>query len=92
MTRISLLNALALASASSALQIPLQLPFSTPWTPKVVQVDDSGDDLPLIDSEKLQERIHSLALQKRAEVLYSIAELGTEEYGHPTRVIGSQGT
>lgn len=97
MARLSFVAALALAGTSRAgLQLPLQAPFSAPWTHEVVPVDaedaaGAGKDLPLVDSEKLQDRISSFALQERAETLYSIAKKGEEEYGHPTRVIGSQG-
>ncbi|PCH01176.1 Peptidase M28 [Penicillium occitanis (nom. inval.)] len=45
----------------------------------------------LVDSASLQNRIHADNLFDRAKVLYSIAELGTDEYNHPTRVIGSKG-
>jgi aminopeptidase Y len=46
---------------------------------------------PLIDSESLQSHLTSDNLLKRARDLYKIAELGIEEYNHPTRVIGSEG-
>lgn len=46
----------------------------------------------LVSSASLQERIHSDNLFDRAKTLYSIAQLGEDEYNHPTRVIGSKGT
>ena len=46
---------------------------------------------PIIDSESLQSHIKSDNLLKRAKHLFKIAELGIEEYNHPTRVIGSEG-
>ena len=45
----------------------------------------------MIDSEKLQESISRKSLKKRAEDFYKLAEKGEDEYGHPTRVIGSKG-
>jgi aminopeptidase Y len=45
----------------------------------------------LVSSKALQAHITSKNLLKRAEDLYKIAELGTDEYNHPTRVIGSEG-
>ncbi|EFX06467.1 aminopeptidase y precursor [Grosmannia clavigera kw1407] len=46
---------------------------------------------PLVDSESLQASIAAPQLLDRAKALYSIAQAGTSEYGHPTRVIGSAG-
>ena len=46
----------------------------------------------LVSSASLQDRIHAGNLFDRAKALYSIAELGKDEYNHPTRVIGSKGT
>ncbi|KAH8689356.1 aminopeptidase [Talaromyces proteolyticus] len=45
----------------------------------------------LISSKSLQDRIHVDNLLERANTLYSIAQLGEDEYNHPTRVIGSKG-
>lgn len=91
MARLPLLAALALTRPSSALQIPLQLPLNTPWTQSDAVAADDGEKLPLVDSETLQSRISSSVLQSRAQLLYGIAKKGEEEYGHPTRVIGSEG-
>lgn len=44
-----------------------------------------------VDSQRLEKDITSKNLLKRAKQLFKIAELGVEEYGHPTRVIGSKG-
>jgi aminopeptidase Y len=92
MARLSLVAALALTGSSSALQIPLQLPFDTPWTSHhhALTADDATK-LPLVDSETLQSKISSHTLESRSKVLYDIAKKGEEEYGHPTRVIGSAG-
>ena len=45
----------------------------------------------MVSSEDLQKDIDVKALFKRAEKLSDIADLSIEEYGHPTRVIGSMG-
>jgi aminopeptidase Y len=47
---------------------------------------------PLISTEALQDSIKTENLLARAKDLYKIAKLGEEEYNHPTRVIGSEGT
>lgn len=94
MARLSLLAALALTGTSSALQIPLQLPFQSPWSSEPESVTPPHDeikDLPLVDSETLQAQIHKFPLERRSQLFYSFAQQGEEEYGHPTRVIGSKG-
>ena len=48
-------------------------------------------DLPLIETEKLQELINEKGLRTRAEKLYNISLNSVSEYGNPTRVIGSPG-
>ena len=45
----------------------------------------------LVNTNALQADITQDNLLKRAKDLYSIAELGIDEYNHPTRVIGSKG-
>lgn len=45
-----------------------------------------------VTSDALQGLIDPDNLLRRAEQLLEIAKLGTDEYGHPTRVIGSKGT
>lgn len=52
----------------------------------------ASSKLPLVDTDELQGRIDVKNLWTRAERLYEIAKLGEEEFGHPTRVIGSKGT
>jgi aminopeptidase Y len=83
----SLISLLALSTlaASSTVQRPLQDASSS-------EAVASSKSLPLVNSTQLQGHIHSDNLLKRAKELYKIAELGTKEYGHPTRVIGSEGT
>lgn len=46
---------------------------------------------PLVDSSEIQALVEQKNLLERAEDLYHVAELSIPEYGHPTRVIGSQG-
>lgn len=46
---------------------------------------------PMVDTEKLQERIKLEDLNATAQELYHIATSSGDEYGHPTRVIGSPG-
>ncbi|KAI1824215.1 peptidase family M28 [Xylaria intraflava] len=46
---------------------------------------------PLVDTELLQASISIERLQERAEALYEIAKSSEDEFGHPTRVIGSPG-
>ncbi|PWY76092.1 Zn-dependent exopeptidase [Aspergillus sclerotioniger CBS 115572] len=48
-------------------------------------------DKPLVSSPLLQEQVKAENLLSRARHLYKIAELGQDEYNHPTRVIGSKG-
>lgn len=45
----------------------------------------------LVNSTVLEAHILGENLLKRANDLYKIAELGIDEYNHPTRVIGSKG-
>ncbi|EPE29591.1 Zn-dependent exopeptidase [Glarea lozoyensis ATCC 20868] len=82
----SLIPLLALSTivASSTVQRPLQDASSS-------EAVVSSKSRPLVNSTQLQGHIHSDNLLKRAKELYKIAELGTAEYGHPTRVIGSEG-
>lgn len=88
----SLLVAATALSGVSALQIPLnvQLPWSS-WSPSSGPSSDDLTGLPLIDTKELQSSIKAGNLETRAKELYEIAKNGEEEYGHPTRVIGSEG-
>ncbi|KAH9886796.1 Zn-dependent exopeptidase [Xylariomycetidae sp. FL2044] len=63
----------------------------TSATQKPLGEADTSRSKPLVNSEKLQSSILVENLLERAHQLYSIAELGQEQYGHPTRVIGSAG-
>ncbi|XBW37610.1 hypothetical protein QEN19_003191 [Hanseniaspora menglaensis] len=46
---------------------------------------------PTVETESLQSKITLESLNKSANALYHIAEKSVDEYGHPTRVIGSKG-
>ncbi|TVY90995.1 Aminopeptidase Y [Lachnellula willkommii] len=71
-------------AASSALQQYLHEASNS-------QTSLSSSSKPLVDSKALQDHITSDNLLKRAKKLFEIAQLGVEEYNHPTRVIGSDG-
>lgn len=77
---------LACVGAAAAGQIPLQQ--STNSQPAIDTVRKSG----LISSTALQGDIDVEKLLYRAKELSKIADLGFDEYNHPTRVIGSKGT
>jgi hypothetical protein len=81
MARILSLVALSAVVGASIIQQPLQ--------------DNSGqaviNNKHLVSSEALESHITYENLLERAKQLYKIAELGAEEYNHPTRVIGSKG-
>lgn len=78
-----LCTAFALTAEGAALQLPL-FGASEP------QIPVAGKEL--ISSSALQSQIDVGKLLNRAKHLYSIAELGSDEYNHPTRVIGSKGS
>lgn len=78
-----LCTAFALTAEGAALQLPL-FGASEP------QIPVAGKEL--IISSALQSQIDVGKLLNRAKHLYSIAELGSDEYNHPTRVIGSKGS
>lgn len=76
-----------LVLASGILAAPLQDYFSVDellWA-------DTFNSLPEIDTTSLQNLIEVSALESRAKSLYNIALTSADEYGHPTRVIGSPG-
>ncbi|KAF2810460.1 Zn-dependent exopeptidase [Mytilinidion resinicola] len=77
------LNAVFLSCATVS---ALQIPFLGPLIPQ-----NAITKKPLVSSEAIQADISSKALLKRAKELFKIAELGIDEYNHPTRVIGSKG-
>lgn len=61
-------------------------------SPSTSTSSSSSVKKPLVDTEALQDAISADNLLARAKELYEIAKLGEEEYNHPTRVIGSDGT
>lgn len=85
MMHVSVALGLSLLGGAIAAQEPL---FAAPPASLQVPVIDSKE---LVSSESIQGRIKADNLLSRAKELYSIAELGEEEYNHPTRVIGSKG-
>lgn len=47
--------------------------------------------LPEVETEALQDLVTEEGLRERAEALYNVSQKSVPEYGHPTRVIGSEG-
>ena len=84
MARFLSLIALSAFASASRIQQPLQDSSSS-------QTAINIDSKPLVSTEAIQADIKSKNLLKRAEKLFEIAQLGVDEYGHPTRVIGSKG-
>jgi aminopeptidase Y len=84
MARLSLSVALLALQGASAFQIPLLSSLQK-------QIPVAAVAKTPVTTEALQALISSDNLLKRAEHLFEIAKLGVDEYGHPTRVIGSQG-
>ncbi|KAI1193718.1 peptidase family M28 [Nemania serpens] len=78
------LGRLSLIAAISAVSAQLQKPLPS-------QSEDVLGTKPLVDTDLLQARISTDSLLKHAKALYDIAASSEEEYGHPTRVIGSEG-
>jgi hypothetical protein len=71
--------------AASIIQQPLA--ESDSGTPRIPITSSKQ----LVSSRALEAHITKENLLERAKHLYKIAELGAEEYNHPTRVIGSKG-
>ncbi|KAJ2903966.1 peptidase family M28 [Zalerion maritima] len=88
-----LVCAAAALSGASALNIDTQQqPLGGDGQARLVSDDASAIVKgKTVDSEKLQSLIKGDNLLARAEKLYEISKLGEDEYGHPTRVIGSAG-
>ncbi|KAI1182906.1 peptidase family M28 [Nemania serpens] len=84
------LGRLSLIATISAVSAQLQHPL-LPQPEDVLLVADQGTTKPLVDTELLQARISTKSLLKHAKALYDIAASSEEEFGHPTRVIGSEG-
>lgn len=101
-SRILSLAALAALGSASVIQAPLSAPDSIKDAFDDIgkTISDVGDKVmseieymkkPVVSSKALQDAIDVKVLLKRAEKLYELAELSEEDYGHPTRVIGSKG-
>ena len=80
LTTITISSALQLPLINTAANVDSQAPSTTTNGRKALANDGSLESL--ITKEKLL---------KRANDLYDIAKLSIDEYGHPTRVIGSKG-
>ncbi|KAG5981265.1 hypothetical protein E4U55_003121 [Claviceps digitariae] len=97
------LSLLVLAAGAAAMLLPAQEPLRAAHghapPPPPIEAPTGGDgdgdgdvaSTPLINTEGLQGRIKVGNLWARAEKLYGLAKQGVDEYGHPTRVIGSKG-
>ncbi|KAG7191589.1 uncharacterized protein KQ657_002984 [Scheffersomyces spartinae] len=101
------LLATTLAAVGSAAPPPQQLVLglveeslglNVPFKGEPVELDQSNLPnfwdywrKPFIDTEQLQALITESGLRSRAETLFNISKGSIGEYGHPTRVIGSQG-
>ncbi|KAI0399686.1 peptidase family M28 [Xylaria palmicola] len=86
LTRLSLIAAIGAGAVCAQLQKPL-----VAQPDNVLPDADEAASKPLVDTEALQARISIERLFKHAEALYDIAKLSEDEFGHPTRVIGSPG-
>lgn len=82
---MSILRLLTYIGAATAAQIPLQ--YSSGAQATLNPAGKSG----LVTSSGLQSDITIDKLLNRAKQLSKIADLGFDEYNHPTRVIGSKG-
>lgn len=96
LSKLALAASLALSGVSAAgipqQQHPLTAPSSSSSSHSSSHKTPSDySSLPLIDTEALQDSISVDALFKRAEKFYKFAQTSEEDYGHPTRVIGSAG-
>ncbi|KAI0423539.1 peptidase family M28 [Xylaria sp. FL1042] len=83
------LSRLSLIATIAAVSAQLQKPLLSPSEDER-EIYSTGTK-PLIDTELLQARINTENLLNRAEVLYDFAKSSEEQFGHPTRVIGSEG-
>lgn len=95
MTTLKGLAAFALLGSVSAFSMPMadsseQAPLVDTSPPTQALAGYATKSL--VDSEALQNTISGDNLLARARQLYKIAELSFDEFNHPTRVIGSEGT
>ncbi|RFU33484.1 hypothetical protein B7463_g2911, partial [Scytalidium lignicola] len=82
---------IALSPVTHSLVTHQQLLHESQPSQSVISGDGKESGFELVSSERLQGDILAGNLLKRAKHLYKIAELGIEEFNHPTRVIGSKG-
>lgn len=78
-----IISAIASTVAASVVQQPL---LSSPENAPQPHLKK-----PLVTSEAIQADIRSEKLLERAKRLFEIAKISEDEYGHPTRVINSDG-
>ncbi|KAJ8112859.1 hypothetical protein ONZ43_g5289 [Nemania bipapillata] len=90
MVGLSRLSLIATIAAVSAQLQQLQQPLVSQSEDVLLEADKAATK-PLVDTELLQARITTESLLRHAEALYGIAKSSEEEFGHPTRVIGSEG-
>jgi aminopeptidase Y len=79
----------ALLLASGVVAIPLD--FKTIWDSAQHVLGSLSPSKPVVDSVALQSYITKEGLSHRAAKLYEIAKISSDDFGHPTRVIGSTG-
>lgn len=85
MSVLSISTLLACVGTAAAAQIPLNQATSNQLVADAIAKNG------LISSSALQHDIHAEKLLYRAKELSKIADMGIDEYNHPTRVIGSKG-
>ncbi|KAJ2992693.1 hypothetical protein NUW58_g2085 [Xylaria curta] len=84
------LGRLSLIATIASVSAQLQKPLLSQPDGVLPETGEKGSKL-LVDTESLQARISIESLVKHAEALYELAKSSEEEFGHPTRVIGSEG-
>lgn len=81
-------STLLLAALGAATASELQIPLISQQSPSRA---GSALGKPLVNTDDLQASIKIESLLERAKDLYGIAQKSEHEFGHPTRVIGSEG-
>ncbi|RCI14830.1 hypothetical protein L249_6535 [Ophiocordyceps polyrhachis-furcata BCC 54312] len=81
------LGSIVLIGAAAAAAASASASASSPQAPLL----SLGGGRSRVDPQKLQDSISAENLKRRAEDLYEIAKRSEEDWGHPTRVIGSPG-
>ncbi|KAI0204982.1 peptidase family M28 [Astrocystis sublimbata] len=84
------LSRLSLIATIGAVSAQLQKPLLSQPDDVLLGTDKTGHK-PLVDSKSLQAQISIDSLFEHANSLYDLAKSSEEEFGHPTRVIGSEG-